>query len=104
MIALLILSACSSVGITPPQSTDQRLAYATSQITALRSAAADALAAKSITADDAEKVLKMTDDAKAITDTARAALAAGDEAGAQRRLVLATSVLTALRSYLGRQS
>jgi len=104
LLALLLISACASLGITPPQSIDQRLAYTTGQITAIRGAAANALAAKSITAADAEKVLSMTDDAKALVDGAKAALSAGDEAGAQNRLVLATSVLTALREFLGRKA
>jgi hypothetical protein len=104
LLLLSVLASCASTGLAQPQSLDQRLAYTVGQITAVRSAAANALAAKAITADEAEKVLSMTDDAKAIADGAKAALAAGDESGAQNRLVLATSVLTALRSFLGRQS
>jgi hypothetical protein len=101
---LLILASCASLGLAPPQSIDQRLAYTAGQITAIRGAAASALASKSITVEDAEKVLRMTDDSKALVDGARAALSAGDMQGAESRLLLATNVLTALRAYLGRQS
>jgi hypothetical protein len=104
LLALVLISACASLGIAQPQGIDQRLAYTAGQITALRGAAADALAAKSITADDAEKVLRMTDDSRALLDGARAALRVGDMQGAESRLLLATNVLTALRAYLGRQT
>jgi hypothetical protein len=99
-----LFSACGTLGITPPQSLDQKLAYTTGQITAVRGAAADALAAQTITADDAEKVLKMTDESKALVDAARVAMVAGDTQAAEGRLVLATNVLTALRAFLGRKS
>lgn len=100
-LLLVLISACASLGITQPQSTDQRLAYAFGQVTAMRSAAADALAAGSITAGDAEKVLRLTDDAKVFLDGARTALAGGDEPLAQNRLLLATNVLTGLKAFLG---
>ena len=104
LFALLLISACASLGITQPQSLDQRLAYTTGQITGIRSAAATAVESRAISADDGEKVLKMTDDAKALVDGAKTALAAGDQTAAESKLVLATSVLTALRTFLSRQS
>lgn len=101
-LLLALLSACASVGITPPQSLDQRLAYAAGQVTGIRSATANALDAKTITSQDAEKVLKMTDESKALIDAARAANSAGDVQGAEGRLTLAINVLAALQAYLGR--
>lgn len=105
-LAILVLStlnACATFGIAEPQSIDQRIAYTVSQVTAVRSATARAVANDTVSAEDGQKVLKMTDDAKALCDGARAALSAGDPKTAESRVLLATSVLAALREFLGRK-
>lgn len=97
---LAFMTACASMGLATPQSLDQRIAYAAGQVTAARGTAADALAGKTISVQDAESALRITDESKTFVDASRAALSAGDTQGAEARLALATSVLLAVKTYL----
>ncbi len=93
--------ACASLGLAPAKSFDDRLAYAYGSNTALRTAATNSLTAGSISSGDAEEVLKLTDQARALLDAAKLASASGDPQTADGKLLLATNILTQLRVYLG---
>lgn len=100
MLCITAMQACSSLGIQQPQTFDERYAYALGQTTALRQAATQGLANKSIGVADAEYVLKLTDQSRQYLDTARQVVTAGDAAKGKTQLELATSILTQLQAYL----
>jgi hypothetical protein len=98
-----LLPGCADFGLERAQTFDQKLAYAYGTHTAVLTAAATALDAKRITADDARQVLEMADQTRALLDGARLLSATGDMAGAENRLALATAVLIQIQDYLNRQ-
>lgn len=97
---LFILTACASLGLAPASSFEERLAYAVSQNAAVREAAAVSVERKEISIDDAQRVLKITDEVRTALDAARLAAGAGDVSTAEGRLQLATSILINLQAYL----
>lgn len=97
---LLVLSACASLGLAPASSFEERLAYAVSQNAAVRSAAAVSLERNEIALEDAQRVLKITDEVRTALDAARLAAGAGDASTAEGRLQLATAILIELQNYL----
>ena len=97
---LLILSACASLGLAPASSFEERLAYAVSQNAAVRSAAAVSLERNEIALEDAQRVLKITDEIRTALDAARLAAGTGDVSTAEGRLQLATSILVNVQAYL----
>lgn len=100
LLALVLLAACTSIGIQPAKSFDQQLAYAYSSHTAVLDSASNALEAGDITTEDAETVLQLADQSRVLLDSARLAAGAGDVATAEGRLALATNVLEQLLTYL----
>ena len=99
-LILLLLTACSTVGLPSPKGFDQQLATAYSVHTAVVQATTTALTAGSISVNDAEAVQGMEKNARSLLDAAKAAEIAGNTAGASSELALATSALTALQTYL----
>lgn len=99
-IVFLLLTGCASIGLAPATTFDERLAYAVSQNAAVRQAAANSLDAGEIQLQDAQYVLKTTDETRTLLDAAKAAIGAGDIKTAEGRLSVATTVLTTLQSYL----
>lgn len=97
---LLILTACTSLGLAPASTFEERLAYAVSQNAAVREAAAVSVERKELSVDDAKRVLKITDEVRTALDAARLAAGAGDVSTAEGRLQLATSILVNLQAYL----
>ena len=97
---LILLAGCAQLGLAPAQSFDQKLAYAYGTHIAVQQTATQALTAGDITSADAEQVLKLADESRALLDGARAASGAGDPSTAEGRLVLATTILTQLQAYL----
>lgn len=97
---LLILTACASLGLAPASSFEGRLAYAVSQNAAVRNTAAVSLEHQEISLEDAQRVLKITDEVRTVLDAARLAAGAGDVSTAEGRLQLATSILVDLQAYL----
>lgn len=97
---LLILTACASLGLAPASSFEERLAYAMSQNAAVRNTAAVSLEHQEISLEDAQRVLKITDEVRTVLDAARLAAGAGDVSTAEGRLQLATSILVNLQAYL----
>ena len=96
----LALAGCAATGTVAPQSLDEGLAYAESQVTALEQSAASAVAAGTLKPVDAAKGLAIADQAMAAITAAKAAEAAGDTTTAQGKLAVATSLLTQLAAAL----
>jgi hypothetical protein len=103
-ILIVLLSGCASLGLAPASSFDERLAYAVSQNAAVRQAAANSLKAGDIDKADAQNVLELTDQSRAILDAARVASGLGDLKTAEARLSLASVILVKLQSYLRERS
>lgn len=97
---LLILGSCAQLGLTTPQGFDQQLASAYGIHTAVISATTTALTAGSLSSADATQVQTIAVTSRTLLDTAKTAEVAGDTVGAQKNLVLATSALQALQTYL----
>lgn len=105
VIAVTALQGCEALGIQRAQTFSQRYAYALSQTTGLRTAAKQALTARTISTADAEYVLKLTDESRKLLDNAKRIADAGDAANGQTQLELAVTILTQLQAYLAsRQS
>lgn len=97
---LFLLTACASLGLAPASSFEERLAYAVSQNAAVRKAAAVSLERNEIALEDAQRVLKITDEIRTALDAARLAAGTGDVSTAEGRLQLATSILVNVQAYL----
>jgi len=97
---LFLLTACASLGLAPASSFEERLAYAVSQNAAVRNAAAVSLERQEIALEDAQRVLKITDEVRTALDAARLASGVGDTSTAEGRLQLATAILVELQNYL----
>lgn len=101
---LLLLTACASLGLAPPATVSERLAYAYSNHTAVLEATTHALDMHDITSEDAQRILVIADQSRQALDAAKLAINAGDPQTAEGRLQLATAILTELQSYLRRKS
>lgn len=99
-VLAVFMVGCTSLGLQPAKSFDERLAYAYSTHTSVLTAAANSVEAGTLGADDAQQLLAMTDDARLLLDSARVAATGGDVGTAEGRLTLATNVLTELLNYL----
>jgi hypothetical protein len=95
---LVALSACATT--TPPQSLDEGLAYAESQVTGIEMSASQALQAKTLTVAQAQQVLTTSDQIVTLIGAARVAEAGGDTTTAQGKLSLATALLAQAAAYL----
>lgn len=105
MIALTLpvvvnLQGCAQLGIQQAKTFNENAAYALAQTTALREAATDSLTFGQLTVGDAEYVLKLTDQSRALIDAAQLAYAGGDVSTAEGRLQLVIGVLTQVQTYL----
>lgn len=101
---LFLLTACASLGLAPASTFEERLAYAVSQNAAVRNAAAVSLERQEIALEDAQRVLKITDEVRTALDAARFANDAGDPSTAEGRLQLATAILVEIQNYLRKPS
>jgi hypothetical protein len=95
-----MLSACSVLSLTPAKGLDQQMAYAYGMTTGLRQATAGALTSTAITSEEAEYVLKVTDQSRGLLDTAKSLQITGDLQSAEERTKLAVNILTQLQTYL----
>ena len=97
---VVLLAACSSLGLATPKGFDQSLAEAYGVHTAVLSATATAITAGSLSSADGTAINGMAQNARTLLDSAKAAEAAGDVTGAKSKLALATTALATLQSYL----
>lgn len=98
--AVAVLPGCQSLGLQQAESFDQRYSYAQGQVTALRTVAAGALSRKQISSEDAQYILKVTDNSRTLLDASRLAMGAGDLTSAEGRLSTVTAILAELQNYL----
>lgn len=97
---LYLLTACASLGLAPAKTFDERWSYAQGQTTGLREASTRALDAKLITSGDMEYCIAVADRSTHMLTMARAAYNVGDISTAEGRLLLVSSILTDLETYL----
>lgn len=102
VIALIfsVLVGCSSLGLGPAQSLDQKIAYAYGTHTAVLEAATSAVNSNALSVDDAKQVLILADQSKQLLDAGRVAERANDTATANSKITLAVTVLAQLQTYL----
>ncbi|HYE70611.1 MAG TPA: hypothetical protein VD932_03710 [Aquabacterium sp.] len=100
VIAMPVLQGCTALGLQAPKTFADDYAYALSQTTALRTAAAQALNTRQISVADAQYVLALTDQSRSLLDTSRQVYEAGESLKGQSQLELATNILTRLQAYL----
>jgi hypothetical protein len=96
----LLLAGCSSLGLTPPKTLDQQLAYAYGGVTGVLQALPGARQAGTLSYAQESSVNQMALSVRALLDSARIAEASGNTTGAQKDLALATAALTAVQQYL----
>jgi len=99
-LLVLLLVGCAALGLAPAQTLNQKIAYAYGTHTAVLQATTTSLSAGKISSADATQVLKLADDSKVLLDAATALSVSGDTTGANNKLTLAVSALTALQAYL----
>ena len=97
---LFILVGCSSLGIEQASSFNDRLGYAIGQHTAVLTSAGTAVTLGDITPRQAENVLDIADNARALIDTADTIYRAGDEAAASKQLAITITILQELQKLL----
>jgi type IV pilus biogenesis protein CpaD/CtpE len=98
-ILLLALAGCASLGLEPPQTFEDRLAYAYGTNTALREASISALDARTITSTDMGHIMSVNGQVRVLLDQARS-FSGTDVSTAEGRLLAATKLLTELQNYL----
>jgi len=99
LISLLAITGCASLGLATPKGFDQNLATAYSVHTAVLQATTTALSAGTISSVEAQAVMTQAMQARTLLDTAHT-LETANPAGANNDLVLATTALTAIQTYL----
>jgi hypothetical protein len=98
-ILLVLLSACSVLGVPTPQTFNEKEAMAISSVTAIRSTALSLLEANKITAADAQNIQKQADTAREAIVVAETIHQANPAGGADR-LTAIIAGLTAIQTYL----
>lgn len=102
LFTVLLLAACSTLGLEKAGSFNDRLGYALSAHTAVLQETTAELNAGKITADDAKQIAAIADNARALMDSARTVYQAGQVDEANRKLSLVSAVLTELQTHLRR--
>jgi hypothetical protein len=97
---ICVLSACSVLGISKPLSLDEQLAAAQVTRDAVESAATTAFQSHTLSESDFRQVVQMAKTTREFISAAKLAEDAGNVAGANQELQLATSALTALQTYI----
>ena len=97
---LIMITACAALGLSAPQGFDQQLAQAYGVHTAVVQTASQSLDSGAMSQEDGRRVYQLAQDSRSVLDAAKAAELAGDQAGAQKNLVLALTGLNALQSFL----
>jgi hypothetical protein len=99
LLLALALTGCAQIGLQQAQSFDEKLAYSYAGIASIRSTTAASLMAGSIKLADAEQVQTLADQARTLLDSARA-LENSDATTANGKLLLASSILLQLQTYV----
>lgn len=98
---VFLLSACGTLPLTQPKSLTDKIAYAAGTFSpALRDSTSKSLDAHAIGSDEAEYVLKITDESDKLLEGARILLKDGDVSSAAGRYRLAQGILDRLQTDL----
>lgn len=95
----LPIMGCQSLGFVAPQTTDQRIAYGYSGVTAALNTIAQATDAGTLSSQKATQANQLILQARGMLDTARAAETTDDSTAIQD-LALATAVLAEVQKFL----
>lgn len=98
-LVLIVLTACSVLGVATPQTFNEKEAAAISTVTGARSTAIALLTADKISAADARNIQTQCDTAREAI-TVAAAIHSTDPAAAENRLEAIVVGLNALNTYL----
>lgn len=99
-VLCVLLAGCTFLGLAQPRTLSERIAYAYSINAGVRQAAAQSVTAGTLSKEDGQYVLQVTDTTRGYLDLARTAYGAGDISTAEGRLTLALNVLDELQRYL----
>lgn len=94
-----LLTACSVLGVTTPQTFNERLAAGYTTVTGIRNTAGTLLVSGKITVSDAENVQQQADNARTGLDLARQ-IYSDDAPAGTAKLDSVVVALTALEAYL----
>lgn len=98
-VLLLLASGCAALGVPTPTSFNERVAAGYTTVNAVIDETKALLVAKKIKPEDAQDILKQTDNAIQAIDLARV-MGKTDLQGASTRLTATLTALTALQTYL----
>lgn len=98
-LALALLTACAQLGVTSPQTFQDRLVIGYSTITEVTTAANTLLLADSLRASDGQNIANQASVLKAGLDVARE-IAKTDPTQAENRLTAIRTALVGLQTYL----
>jgi phage terminase large subunit-like protein len=96
---LVLLTACATLGVSSPQTFNEKLAAGYSTVTASRDTTATLLTSGKLTAADAQNVQQQLDNARTGLDLARQ-VHATDPAAGDAKIDAVVTALTALQAYL----
>lgn len=100
-ITCLSFAGCNGIGsITPPKSTQEKIAAAYGVVASVRASAANALDAKVITVDDAKMVQSLANDARVALDIAKDYARQEKPENALQSLALAEDIIISVQQYL----
>ena len=101
-LSLVVMAGCSQLGLAPAASPSEGLAYGYGTVASIRSTAASALTAGTITTAQAQQILTITDQARAALDAGEAVAitAPTNTAGISGYLTTATELLTQAQALL----
>lgn len=97
---LAFMPACANLSIPSPDTVKQKIAVAYVSVKTVRDTATTLLKAKKISVDDAENILKQTDNVREGIDIARTLQASGQNTSADNKLANVAAMLEILQSYL----
>ena len=100
LLASMALSSCSMLGVPKAETFNDRVAYAFGTHTAVLQTITTAVVLRDIGSDEATNYAETADQARAMIDSARLVYNAGDIPGANRQLLIATSILQLLQANL----
>jgi hypothetical protein len=103
VVVLPSLQGCASVGLAPADTLNTKIAYSTSQLTAVRTTADYALRSEQITVEQAEKARDTIREIRTLLDTASLLAEVGDISTAEARYLAAIRLLAALQAELRQQ-
>jgi hypothetical protein len=106
-ILVLLLGACSQLGLAPATNLQQQLAYDYSAVASVRQSAAQALQAGTITPAVAQTILQDTDKARQTLDAAEAIVTSNstaDLSNVQNDLQIVSQILTQVQAMLPKQT